>query len=104
MVINNDAITKYSIITRRIELLLVRFIYFKIKKLPIKAVAVQNIPSHILQPISNWPDKIKIKGEAIAVTIIRKLLVELLCLGSIPKPEKTGLVIIPPPKPNDEET
>ena len=65
---------------------------------------MQKAPSHKLYPISSCPDNIKIKEEAIAVTIIRKLLVELLCFGSIPNPEKTGLVIIPPPIPNEEET
>ena len=39
-----------------------------------------------------------------AVTIIRKLLVELLCFGSIPKLEKAGFVIIPPPIPNEDDT
>ena len=41
---------------------------------------------------------------AIEVTIIKKLLVELLSLGSIPKEAKAGLVIIPPPIPKEEET
>ena len=44
------------------------------------------------------------KEEAIAVTIIKKLLVELLSLGSIPNEAKAGFVIIPPPIPKDEET
>ena len=65
---------------------------------------MQKAPNHKLYPISSCPDKIKIKHEAIAVTIIRKLLVELLCFGSIPNPEKAGFVIIPPPIPNEEET
>ena len=65
---------------------------------------MQNIPKQILYPISNCPDRIKIKDEAIEVTIIRKLLVVLLCLGSIPKLAKRGLVIIPPPRPREEDT
>ena len=49
-------------------------------------------------------EHININEEAIAVTIIKKLLVELLSLGSIPKEENAGLVIIPPPIPKDDET
>ena len=65
---------------------------------------LQKIPKQILYPMISWPDKINIKEDAMAVIIIRKLLVELLCLGSIPKLEKAGLVIIPPPIPNEEDT
>ena len=101
---NNEAIKKYSIITRRIELLPVWFIYFKIKKLPINAAAVQKAPKQILYPIINWPDKINIKEDAMAVTIIRKLLVELLCFGSMHKLEHAGIVIITPTIPNKDDT
>ena len=85
MAINKLATKKYSIITRSTELFPVLLIYFKIKKLPTRAAKVQNVPQQILYPISNSPEKIKTNEEAIAVTIIKKLLVEIDSLGSIPK-------------------
>ena len=69
--IKNEAIKKYSIITKRIELFPVLLIYFKIKKLPIQAATVHKVPMHNEYGIFNWPDKTNMKEEAIAVKIIK---------------------------------
>ena len=44
------------------------------------------------------------KVEAMAVTTIKKFEVLELSFGSNPKEAKTGLVIIPPPIPKEDET
>ena len=45
-----------------------------------------------------------VKEEAKQETMIKKLLVEELSLGSIPIPIKTGFVMVPPPIPQEHDT